>query len=60
MEIVHCHTLMGTRRLNYQLKDKIEELVTDNITNVKVIKKFLKRYVDELCKMDIIHATSHA
>ena len=54
MEIVHCHTLMGTRRLNYQLKDKIEELVTDNITNVKVIKKFLKRYVDELCKMDII------
>lgn len=58
-ECVHCHTLMGmSRRLNCQVKEKIEELVSENITNVKVIKKILRGHVKELCKHDTIQPHS--
>lgn len=52
----HNHRIIGAaRRVHPKLREKIHELVQeDGITNVRVIKKYLKKQVKEMCKCDPI------
>ena len=48
MESMHTHKLIGaTRRMSPKIREKIQEFVGAGITNVKVIKKLLRKYVQE-------------
>ena len=56
MQSKHSHRLLGTaRRIHFKLREKILELVQqDGITNIRVIKKLLKKQVKEMCEFDVI------
>ena len=63
IESVHTHRLIGTtRHMNEQIKEKIHEFVTGNITNARLIKRLMQKYVQSLCATDLVqpHITDRA
>ncbi|XP_065920362.1 uncharacterized protein [Dysidea avara] len=51
----HSHPLLGAaRRMHPTIRSKIFELVEDGITNSKVIKKLLRKFVKEISKKDSV------
>jgi len=51
----HSHPLVGTaRRMHPTIRSKIFELVEDGITNSKVIKKLLRKFVKTISKEDSV------
>ena len=53
VESVHSHRLIGaTRRINPDIRIKIHEFVADNITNAKIIKRLLRKHVQEQYSLD--------
>ena len=47
---VHTHPLIGiARRMNNEIRQQIQQYVNEGITNVKVIKKCLRKYVLDHC-----------
>ena len=60
---IHNHTLFGAaRRTHPSIRTKIFELVEDGITNSKVIKKLLRKFIKETSKEDFVppDPTDHA
>ena len=48
MESVHSHRLIGaTRHMNPDIRIKINEFVADNITNARIIKRLLRKHVQQ-------------
>ena len=59
----HSHTPLGAaRRMHPMIRSKIVELVEDGITNSKVIKKLLRKFVKRISKEDYVspHPTDRA
>lgn len=55
LEKSHCHPLIGAaRKIHSDIKIKITELVKDGITNVKVIKKMLRKHVAVEYAFDLV------
>lgn len=55
LEKSHCHPLIGAaRKIHSDIKIKITELVKDGITNVKVIKKLLRKHVAVKYAFDLV------
>ncbi|XP_065920248.1 calcium-responsive transcription factor-like isoform X2 [Dysidea avara] len=63
MESVHNHKLIGaTRRMNSDIRNKVQEFVSDNITNTKLIKRLLRKYVQRQYSSDVVkpHVTDRS
>ena len=63
MESVHNHKLIGaTRRMNSDIRNKVQEFVSDNITNAKLIKRLLRKYVQHQYSSDVVkpHVTDRS
>ena len=62
MESVHSHRLIGaTRHMNPNIRIKINEFVADNITNARIIKRLLRKHVQQHYSSDPVkpHITDH-